>query len=120
MKALLAAVVILAIFESISAQNSSVINVDQCFLFKYTNASDPDRSIDKVRKANGIYADYTEFVVRSINAEQDNIVFYEYVAIYNKTKDLVICEKIKAHCKTLTVPRKTIMNKDCYKVKGTS
>lgn len=116
MKQLLKVLIILFVVKCTLAQNSNYLdNIDDCIFFKYTVNS------MKVLKASGIFVQNSEFVVRANNSNQPaQNVFYQYVEIFNKTKDSLTCKKIRSYCRVKVVPRQhTTSDKDCFKLKGT-
>lgn len=114
----LISLILLGNFSNIMAANNTLIEqhsnlIDQCVLFKYS----PDPN--KVLKASGLYADYTQFVTETRTAENTTEnVFYEFLEIFNKTENLLSCHRIKTFCMIRIVPRVTYMNQLCYKTNG--
>ncbi len=119
MRLLLIVLVALAACDCVLTQNSNMTEIDLCVLFKYTNSSNPTNAGNSVLKANGLYIDKMEFVINKLDGYKNTyIVFYQFIAVYNKTKNFLACEKISSYCAIRTVQRKTNMNKNCYKIKG--
>jgi hypothetical protein len=116
MKYLLKIVAVLVIFKSIEAINLKyLVGIDKCKLFEFTFYS------MKVFKASGIYAIYKEFSVKP-NGESNlsaHNTFYQYIEVYDKTKDSFVCEKVRSYCtKTKVILSNADINRDCFKIKG--
>lgn len=116
MKQLLTVFIVFFMVKCLPAKNSNYLeSIDKCIIFKYTVNS------MKVLKASGIFVQNSEFVVRANNSNQPTQnVFYQYVEVFNKTRDSLACKKIRSYCRVKVVPRQhTTSDKDCFKLKGT-
>lgn len=101
--------IILTFLLSLICSRTESYDESDCILFKYTF------DLDRVNTTGGFYADYTQWVVESGNEN----IFYQSIQVWTAKKGEIKCKPMNSsYCMVKHVPRKTPMNKFCYRNRG--